>query len=73
VSRCPAVVAGAAASAPPGTSLAEVVPSWRGSPAALAAFMSRVEAANGVGAEVLAAARAPLSTWNDDPAVEVQC
>jgi hypothetical protein len=44
--------------------------------------MSRVEAVNGVGAEVLAALRpelsmdldrAPLSTWNDDPAVEVQC
>jgi monoamine oxidase len=56
LARCAAVVAGAAVSAPPGTSLAQVVSSWRGSPAALAAYMSRVEVTNGVGAEVLAAA-----------------
>jgi len=56
LARCAAVVAGAAASAPPGTSLGEVVPTWRGSPAALAAYVSRVEVTNGVGAEVLAAA-----------------
>ena len=56
LARCAAVVAGAAASARPGTSLAEVVPNWRGSPAALAAYVSRVEVTNGVGAEVLAAA-----------------
>ena len=49
-------MAGAAVSAPPGTSLAQLVSSWRGSPAALAAYISRVEVTNGVGAEVLAAA-----------------
>jgi monoamine oxidase len=56
MARCAAVVAAAAVSAPPGTSLAEVVSSWRGSPAALAAYLSRVEVTNGVGAGVLAAA-----------------
>ncbi|MGO8890728.1 MAG: flavin monoamine oxidase family protein [Streptosporangiaceae bacterium] len=56
LARCAAVVAGAAAAAPPGTSLAEVVSGWHGSPAALAAYMSRIEVTNGVGAEVLAAA-----------------
>jgi monoamine oxidase len=56
VARCAAVVAGAAASAPAGTSLAEVVSRWHGSPAALAAYVSRVEVTNGVDAGVLAAA-----------------
>lgn len=56
LARCAAVVAGAAAAAPPGTSLAEVVSGWHGSPAVLAAYMSRIEVTNGVGAEVLAAA-----------------
>ena len=56
VARCAAAVAGAAASAPPGTSLAEVASSWPGSPAALAAYISRVEVTNGVDAAVLAAA-----------------
>jgi monoamine oxidase len=55
MARCAAVVATAAASAPPGTSLAEVVSRWRGSPAALAAYLSRVEVTNGVGAGALAA------------------
>ena len=55
VARCAAVVAGAAASAPPGRSLAEVVSRWHGSPAALAAYMSRAEVTNGVDAGVLAA------------------
>ncbi len=58
VARCAAVVAGAAASAPPGTSLAEIVSSWPGSPAALAAYISRVVVTNGVDAEALAAATA---------------
>jgi monoamine oxidase len=56
VARCAAVVAGAAASAPAGASLAEVVSRWHGSPAALAAYVSRVEVTNGVDAGVLAAA-----------------
>jgi monoamine oxidase len=56
VARCAAVVAGAAASAPPGTSLAEVVSGWPGSPAALGAYMSRVAVTNGVEATILAAA-----------------
>ena len=43
MARCAAVVAGAAASARPGTPLAEVVASWPGSPAALAAYVSRIE------------------------------
>ncbi len=55
VARCAAAVAAAAATAAPGTSLAEVVAGWEGSPA-LAAYLSRVEVTNGVGAGVLAAA-----------------
>lgn len=55
VARCAAVVAGAAASAPPGTSLAQVVSRWHGSPAALAAYISRVEVTDGVDAGVLTA------------------
>ena len=56
VARCAAAVAGLAASAPPGASLAEAVAGWRGSPAALAAFVSRVVVTHGVAADVLAAA-----------------
>ena len=56
MARCAAVVAGAAASALPGTSLAEVVSGWHGSPAALGAYISRVVVTNGVDAAVLAAA-----------------
>ncbi len=55
VARCAAAVAAAAATAPPGTSLADVVAGWEQSPA-LAAYLSRVEVTNGVGAGVLAAA-----------------
>jgi len=55
VSDCAAAVAAACAAAAPGTSLAEVVTGWAGSPA-LAAYLSRVEATNGVRAGVLAAA-----------------
>ena len=55
VSDCAAAVAAACAAAAPGTSLAGVVTGWAGSPA-LAAYLSRVEATNGVSAGVLAAA-----------------
>jgi monoamine oxidase len=56
MARCAEVVAGAAASARPGTSLAEVVAGWAGSPAALAAYVSRIEVTHGVTARDLAAA-----------------
>jgi monoamine oxidase len=56
VAGCAAAVAGAAASAPSGASLAEVAAGWRGSPAALAAYLSRVIVTHGVDAEALAAA-----------------
>jgi monoamine oxidase len=56
MARCAEVVAGAAASARPGTSLAEVVAGWPGSPAALAAYVSRIEVTHGVTARDLAAA-----------------
>ena len=54
VARCAGAVAAACAAAAPGTSLARVVAGWEASPA-LAAYLSRVEATNGVGAGVLAA------------------
>ena len=56
MARCAEAVASAAARARPGTSLAEVVASWPGSPAALAAYLSRIEATHGVAAGALAAA-----------------
>jgi monoamine oxidase len=55
VARCAAAVAAAAATAAPGTSLAELVRGLDSPPAALAAYVSRVEVTNGVGADVLAA------------------
>ena len=58
MARCAEVVAGAAARARPGTPLAEVIAGWRGSAAALAAYVSRVEVTNGVDARTLAAAAA---------------
>ena len=58
MARCAEVVAGAAARARPGTPLAEVITGWRGSPAALAAYVSRVEVTNGVAARTLAATAA---------------
>src|SRR5215468_1848344 len=54
--RCSAQLARAAAEASPGTSLAEIASAWHGSPAALAAIMSRVSATNGVDASRLSAA-----------------
>jgi monoamine oxidase len=56
VARCAAAVAAAAATAAPGTSLAGLVPGLDSPPAALAAYVSRVEVTNGVSADVLAAA-----------------
>jgi monoamine oxidase len=58
MARCAEVVAGAAARARPGTSLADVVAGWPGSPAALAAYVSRIEVTHGVAARELAAAAA---------------
>ena len=56
MARCAEAVAEAAARARPGTSLAEVVAGWTGSPAALAAYVSRIEVTHGVAAASLAAA-----------------
>jgi monoamine oxidase len=56
VAECAQVVAAVAASAPPQMSLAAAASSWRGSPTALAAFLSRVTVTNGVSEERLAAA-----------------
>jgi len=57
------VVARAAVRARPGASLAEVASgSWLGSPAALAAYVSRVEVTNGMAAGALAAAVATDAT-----------
>lgn len=56
VARCAEAVAEAAARARPGTSLAEVAAGWSGSPAALAAYVSRIEVTHGVPAASLAAA-----------------
>lgn len=56
VARCAALVAAAAVTTAPGTSLAELISGLDSPPAALAAYVSRVEVTNGVGADVLAAA-----------------
>ena len=56
VAGCAASVAAAAAAAPPGTSLAAVAAGWDGPPAALAAYLSRIETTHGVSAGRLAAA-----------------
>ncbi len=58
MAECAEAVAREAARARPGTSLAEVAGTWPGSPAALAAYVSRVEVTNGVESAVLAAAAA---------------
>jgi monoamine oxidase len=62
VADCAAWVAGAAAAAPPGTSLAAVAAGWAGPPAALAAYLSRIEMTDGVPASQLAAAAAGTVT-----------
>ena len=55
MARCAEAVTEAAARARPGTSLAEVAADWTGSPAALAAYVSRIEVTHGVAAASLAA------------------
>ena len=56
MARCAEVVADSASSARPGTSLAEVIAGWSGPPAALAAYVSRIEVTHGAAARDLAAA-----------------
>ena len=55
MARCAEFVADAAARARPGTPLAGVISGWPGSPAALAAYVSRIEVTHGVAAVALAA------------------
>jgi monoamine oxidase len=62
VADCAAWVAAAAADAPPGTSLAAAAAGWAGPPAALAAYLSRIETTDGTSAEVLAASAAGTVT-----------
>jgi monoamine oxidase len=62
VASCAAWVATAAAAAPPGTSLAAVAEGWGGPPAALAAYLSRIETTDGVSAGLLAASAARDAT-----------
>jgi monoamine oxidase len=62
VADCAAWVAAAAAAAPPGTSLAAVTASWAGPPAALAAYLSRIETTDGMDARLLAATAAADAT-----------
>jgi monoamine oxidase len=62
VAECADFIARAAVRARPGTSLAEVASSWPGAPAALAAYVSRVEVTNGMEAGILAAAAATDAT-----------
>jgi monoamine oxidase len=61
LARCAKLVAAAAADAPPGTSVADLIavlpaPGWAGFPAAAAAYLSRIVTTHGVDAERLAAA-----------------
>jgi len=62
VADCAAWVAAAAADAPPGTSLAAAAAGWAGPPAALAAYLSRIETTDGTPAGVLAASAAGTVT-----------
>jgi monoamine oxidase len=62
VGECAAWVAAAAAAAAPGTSLAEVAAGWAGQPAALAAYVARMETTAGVSADRLSAAMAEDAT-----------
>jgi monoamine oxidase len=55
VARCAQVVEAAAGSAPPGATVAEAASAWQDSPAALAAFLSRVAITHGVSCERLSA------------------
>jgi len=56
VGECAAWVAGKAAAAAPGTSLAEVAAGWAGEPATLAAYLARMETTSGMSADQLSAA-----------------
>jgi len=56
VDECAAWVAAAAAAAARGASLAEVAAGWAGKPAALAAYLSRMETTSGMSADRLTAA-----------------
>ena len=62
VSECAAWVAAAAAAATPGSSLAEVAAGWPGQPAALAAYLARMETTAGASAGQLTAAVAEDAT-----------
>jgi monoamine oxidase len=62
VSECAAWVAAAAAAATPGSSLAEVAAGWAGQPAALPAYLARMETTAGVSADQLSAAVAEDAT-----------
>ena len=62
VDDCAAWVAAAAAAAVPSASLAEVAGGWAGRPAALAAYLSRIETTSGASADWLAAAVAQDAT-----------
>jgi monoamine oxidase len=54
--ECAAWVATATATAPPGSSLADVAAGWPGPPAVLAAYLARMETTDGMSADRLAAA-----------------
>jgi len=62
VGECAAWVAEAAATATPGTSLAEVAAGWAGDAAALAAYVARMETTSGTSADQLSAAVAEDAT-----------
>ena len=62
VGECAAWVAEAAAAAAPGSSLAEVAAGWAGQPAALAAYIARMETTSGMSAGQLSAAVAEDAT-----------
>jgi monoamine oxidase len=62
VGECAAWVATAAAAARPGSSLAEAAAGWAGAPAAVAAYLSRMETTEGVSADRLSTAVAKDAT-----------
>ena len=72
LARIAGVVAAAAATAPPGTSLAGVaagltLPDWPGARAALAGYLSRAEVTNGISAALLSARAAADLTSGFEP------
>ena len=62
VGECAAWAAGAAAVAAPGASLTQVAAGWAGQPAALAAYLARMETTAGMSADQLSAAVAQDTT-----------